>query len=170
MKNIKIIQYFLVILITFSACDDFVDVDPIGVEAEDYFNSEEEYESALLGAYDLLQATFQNVLISVVASDDIIAGGDAFNYDQPTLQNINSMIHTPADNNQLREVWQLMYAGINRANYVLEFKEKTEFAGRDAIIAQAYFLRAYFTFELTKFFGDVPLSFEERNGVNRMVK
>lgn len=54
MKNIKIIQYFLVILITFSACDDFVDVDPIGVEAEDYFNSEEEYESALLGAYDLL--------------------------------------------------------------------------------------------------------------------
>jgi hypothetical protein len=169
MKNIKIIQYFLVILITFSACDDFVDVDPIGVEAEDYFNSEEEYESALLGAYDLLQATFQNVLISVVASDDIIAGGDAFNYDQPTLQNINSMIHTPADNNQLREVWQLMYAGINRANYVLEFKEKTAFAGRDAIIAQAYFLRAYFTFELTKFFGDVPLSFEERNGVNRMV-
>ncbi len=169
MKNIKIVKYFLIILITFSACDDFVDVDPIGVEAEDYFNSEEEYESALIGAYDLLQATFQNVLIGVVASDDFIAGGDAFNYDQPTLQNINSMIHTPSDNNQLREVWQLMYAGINRANYVLEFKDKTEFAGRAEIIAQAYFLRAYFTFELTKFFGDVPLNFEERNGVNRIV-
>ncbi|WP_240614650.1 RagB/SusD family nutrient uptake outer membrane protein [Polaribacter filamentus] len=156
------------VLITFTACDDFVDVDPIGVEAEDYFNSEEEYESALIGAYDLLQATFQNVLISVVASDDFIAGGDPFNYDQPTLQNINSMIHTPSDNNQLREVWQLMYAGINRANYVLEFKDKTEFAGKAAVIAQAYFLRAYFTFELTKFFGDVPLTFEERGGVNRM--
>jgi hypothetical protein len=169
MKNIKIVKYFLVILIAFSACDDFVDLDPIGVEAEDYFNSEEEYQSALIGAYDLLQATFQNVLIGVVASDDFIAGGDAFNYDQPTLQNINSMIHTPSDNNQLREVWQLMYAGLNRANYVLEFKDKTEFSGRDGIIAQAYFLRAYFTFELAKFFGDIPLNFEERNGVNRIV-
>lgn len=169
MKNIKIVKYFLIVLIAFSSCDDLVDLDPIGVEAEDYFNSEQEYESALIGAYDLLQATFQNVLIGVVASDDFIAGGDAFNYDQPTLQNINSMIHTSADNNQLREVWQLMYAGINRANYVLEFKDKTAFTGKAEVIAQAYFLRAYFTFELAKFFGDVPLNFEERNGVNRIL-
>ena len=169
MKNKKIVKYLLLVLVTFTSCDGFVDVDPIGVEAEDYFNSEEEYESALIGAYDLLQATFQNVLISVVASDDFIAGGDAFNYDQPTLQNINSMIHTPSDNNQLREVWQLMYAAVNRANYILEFKDKSEFAGKENIIAQAYFLRAYFTFELTKFFGDIPLNFEERGGVNRIV-
>jgi hypothetical protein len=169
MKNKKIVKYLLLVLVIFTSCDGFVDVDPIGVEAEDYFNSEEEYESALIGAYDLLQATFQNVLISVVASDDFIAGGDAFNYDQPTLQNINSMIHTPSDNNQLREVWQLMYAGVNRANYILEFKDKSEFSGKENIIAQAYFLRAYFTFELTKFFGDIPLNFEERGGVNRIV-
>lgn len=168
MKNIlKTIA--VVLLIGLAACDDFVEVDPIGPDADDYFNNEAEYESALIGAYDLLQASFWNVLTSVVASDDFAAGGDSFNYDQPTLQNVNLMIHTPADENQLRDIWSLMYAGINRANYLLEFKNKTDFAGKDEIIAQTYFLRAYYTFELVKFFGNIPLKTEERDGVKRIV-
>jgi hypothetical protein len=169
MKNMNSIKYLLILLITFSACDDFVDVEPKGDVANDFFNSSEEYESALIGAYDMLQATFQNVLIGVSASDDFIAGGDAFNYDQPTLQNINAMIQTPADNNQLREVWQLMYAGMNRVNFILEFEDKTEFTGKAELIAQTYFLRAYYAFELAKFFGDIPLNVEERDGVMRIV-
>jgi hypothetical protein len=61
-----------------------------------------------------------------------------------------------------------MYAGLNRANYVLEFKDKTEFNGKEQIIAQAYFLRAYFTFELAKHFGNIPLKVETRDGVSRI--
>lgn len=155
-------------LVFFSGCDDLVEVEPQGSNADDYFNSQEEYEAALIGAYDLLQASFWNVLTDIVASNDFAAGGDAFNYDQPTIQNVNLMIHSPADENQLRDIWSLMYAGLNRANYVLEFKNKTDFAGRDEIIAQAYFLRAYYTFELVKHFGNVPLKTENRNGVLRI--
>ena len=107
-------------------------------------------------------------MTGLVASDDYAAGGDPFNYDQPTLQNVNLMIHTPDDENQLRDIWGLMYAGINRANYVLENKDKTDFAGKDGIIAEAYFLRAYFTFELVKFFGNVPLKTEELGGILRI--
>ncbi len=168
MKN-RLKTIALVLLVGFSACDDYVEVEPIGPDADDYFNNQADYESALLGAYDLLQGSFWNVLTSVVASDDYAAGGDTFTEDQPTLQNINRMQHTPLDENQLRDIFNLMYAGIQRANYLLEFKNKTNFEGKDEIIAQAYFLRAYYTFELAKFYGNVPLNVEDRNGVNRIV-
>lgn len=167
MKKLTNIFLYLT-LITVISCDNFVEIEPDGSNADNYFNSEEEYLDALIGAYDLLQGTFWNTLTALVASDDYAAGGDPFNYDQPTLQNINLMIHTPDDENQLRDIWGLMYAGINRANYVLENKDKTDFAGKDGIIAEAYFLRAYFAFELVKFFGNVPLKTEELGGVLRI--
>ena len=61
-----------------------------------------------------------------------------------------------------------MYAGLNRANFILEFKGKTDFAGKEELIAETYFLRAYYTFELVKYFGNVPLKLEARNGVMRI--
>ena len=168
MKKITYILLSIILLSSVSCSDTFSEVEPDGSNADNYFNSEEEYQKALIGAYDMLQATFWNTLTSVVASDDYAAGGDSFNYDQPTLQNVNQMIHTPDDENQLRDIWGLMYAGLNRANYILEFKDKTDFTGKEEIIAEAYFLRAYYTFELVKFFGRVPLKTEERDGVLRI--
>ena len=165
-KIFKTVMIFSLVLV--ASCDDYIEVEPIGPDASDYFNNEQEYESALIGAYDMLQSSFWNVLIGVVASDDFAAGGDSFNFDQPTVQNVNQMIHTPSDNNQLRDIWNLMYAGLNRANYLLEFKDKTEFNGKEQIIAQAYFLRAYFTFELAKHFGNIPLKVETRDEVSRI--
>ncbi|GAA4891802.1 RagB/SusD family nutrient uptake outer membrane protein [Flaviramulus aquimarinus] len=170
MKKIEILKYLLiVVLVTYSSCDDFVEVDPIGPVAEDFFNTAEEYESALIGAYDLLQATYENVTLAVPASDDYGSGGDAFAEDQPVIQRVNYLTISPSDEEQLRAIWQLMYAGINRVNYLLANKDKLDFTGKEAILAQGYFLRAYYTFELAKFFGDVPLKIEERNGANRIV-
>jgi hypothetical protein len=159
----------ILILLLMMGCDSYVELEPRGEISSNYFNSEEEYEKALIGAYDMLQITFWNTLSATMASDDIIAGGDPSNEDQPTLQRIDKMGQTQEDNNQLRDIWGFMYAGINRANYILEFKDKTAFSGRDEIIAQAYFLRAYFTFELAKWFGDIPLSTENRDGVERIL-
>ena len=153
----------------FVSCNSFIDeLEPIAQDSDNYFNSEEDYDKALIGAYDMLQSTYLNILSIVGASDDIVLGGDPFTYDQPTLQRIDKMIHTPADNNQLRDIWRFMYAAMGRANYILEYKDKTDFDGKDEVLAQAYFLRAYFAFELAKFFGDIPLSVEERDGVLRI--
>ncbi len=109
----------------------------------------------LIGAYDLLQATYLNVLIGEIASDNTLAGGESAN-DVIGFQEIDLMTHTPV-NQQLRDVWSWMYAGVNRANYILQYQDKTDFAGKEEVIAQARFLRAYYYFELVKFFGDVPL-------------
>ncbi len=166
----KLLNIFMCLtLITIISCDSFVEVEPSGPVANDFFKSEKDYNEALIGAYDILQATYWNTLVSVVASDDFAAGGDPDTYDQPTLQNVNLMIHSERDENQIRDVWGLMYAGINRTNYLLENKGLLDFAGKEQILAEAYFLRAYYTFELVKFFGNVPLKTETRDGVLRMV-
>lgn len=143
-----------------SCGNDFVDVDPLNENSEDYFNTPEDYEEALIGAYDLLQATYLNVMVGEIASDNTLAGGESAT-DTPGIQEIDNMTHTPV-NQQLRDIWGWMFSGVNRANYILEFQDKIDFAGKEEIIAQARFLRAYYYFELVKWFGDVPLAVDER--------
>ncbi len=71
------------------------------------------------------------------------------------------MIHTPVNSN-LRDLWNWMFAGCKRANYILEFKDKTDFSGKNQIIAEARFLRAYYQFELVKWFGGIPMKGDAR--------
>ena len=109
-----------------SCSDDFVFVDSENENSEDFFNSEEDYQNALIAAYDLLQSTnFVNVMVGEIASDNTLAGGESAT-DTPGIQQIDDMIHTPV-NQQLRDLWGWMYAGINRTNYIMEFKNKTPF-------------------------------------------
>jgi hypothetical protein len=62
------------------------------------------------------------------------------------------------------------YAGITRANYILEFQNNIDFSGKDQIIAEAKFLRAFYYFELVKFFGDVPLVIDRRIGASEVTQ
>ena len=148
-------------MLALSGCsDDFVYVDSPDENSETYFNTPEEYDLALVGAYDLLQSTYLNVMLGEIASDNTLAGGESAT-DVPGIQEIDDMIHTPV-NQQLRDIWSWMFAGVNRANYILEFQDKIDFEGKNEIIAQARFLRAYYYFELVKWFGDVPLAVDKR--------
>lgn len=148
-------------MLALSGCsDDFVYVDSRDENSETYFNTPEEYDLALVGAYDLLQSTYLNVMLGEIASDNTLAGGESAT-DVPGIQQIDDMEHTPV-NQQLRDIWNWMFAGVNRANYVLEFQDKIDFEGKNEIIAQARFLRAYYYFELVKWFGDVPLAVDKR--------
>ncbi|NLP57098.1 RagB/SusD family nutrient uptake outer membrane protein [Lutibacter sp. B1] len=146
----------VLLAITISCTDDFVE-RPVeySIDSENYFNSKEEYESALIGAYDLLQSTAINVLMSEIASDNSLCGGNSPT-DVPAYQQIDDMIHTPV-NDMLKKSWDFMFAGVQRCNYILEFKDKTDFEGKDQIIAETRFLRAYYHFELVKWFGGIPM-------------
>ncbi|MDO6759678.1 RagB/SusD family nutrient uptake outer membrane protein [Tamlana sp. 2_MG-2023] len=155
----KTIQSLLTlsILLGATACGDayLEDVDRYSIDSESYFNSEDDYYNALVGAYDLLQSTYVNVMLGEIASDNTLAGGGSA-VDVPGFQQIDDMIHTPVNSN-LRDVWNWMYAGVSRANFILEFQDKTDFPGREVIIGEAYFLRAYYYFELVKWFGPIPI-------------
>jgi len=144
-----------------SCSDDFVEIKPrYSIDSENYFNSKEDYEYALVAAYDLLQSTYLNVMLGEIASDNTLCGGESAT-DTPGFLQIDNMIHT-AVNPNLKNLWDWMFAGVNRANYILEFKDKTEFDGKEKIIAQARFLRAYYHFELVKWFGGIPMAGDRR--------
>ena len=158
-KNSTIIVFITLFTIT-SCDDDFVYVNSQDVNSEDYFNSEEEYFNALVGAYDLLGMTYQSSILGEIASDNTLCGGENAT-DVPGYQQIDDMIHT-GNNIQLRDIFKWMYAGLNRANFIIEFRDKTDFDGREIMIAEAHFLRAFYYFELVKWFGPVPLVVDKR--------
>jgi len=160
MKNLKITYIFIALFIMASCSDDFVDVKSNAENSEDFFNSEDDYQQALIAAYDLLQSTYLNTMLGEIASDNTLAGGENAN-DVPGIQEIDDMIHTPI-NAQLRDIWSWMYAGVNRTNYIMEFQNKTDFEGKEGVLAQTRFLRAYYYFELVKWFGDVPFAVDTR--------
>lgn len=159
-RLIKIALAALVLMV--QACSEsFLDVDPPNqINSENFFNTPEDYDRVLIGAYDLLSATYLNVILGEIASDNTLCGGENAN-DVPGWQEIDDMRHTSA-NDQLRNLWNWMYAGINRVNYLFEFRDKLDFEGKDHILAQAAFLRAYYYFELVKWFGAVPLPVDQR--------
>ncbi|MDA9334566.1 RagB/SusD family nutrient uptake outer membrane protein [Flavobacteriaceae bacterium] len=166
MKNNKnifstILAFAFIATGIYSCSDKFLDeVESYNIDSEGYFNSEDDYYMALIGAYDLLQASYVNVLLGEIASDNTLCGGENAT-DVIGFQQIDDMTHTQVNNN-LRDVWNWMFAGVNRANYILEFKDKIEFEGKEVILGEASFLRAYYNFELLKWFGGIPLKVDQR--------
>ena len=147
--------------ISVSCSDSFVDRDPVySIDSENYFNSEADYRQALIAAYDLLQSSYVNVLLGEIASDNTLSGGESAN-DVVGFQQVDEMTQT-SNNSNLRDIWNWMFAGVQRANYILEFKDKTDFVGKEQIIAEARFLRAYYQFELVKWFGGIPMKGDAR--------
>jgi len=163
MKKYKIIPFLIVLFtaITISCSDEFVNEDPpYSIDSENYFNAEEDYNRALVAAYDLLQSSYINVMLGEIASDNTLSGGESAN-DVIGIQQVDEMIHTPVNSN-LKDIWNWMFAGVNRASYILEFKDKTDFPNKNQVIAEARFLKAYYNFELVKWFGAIPIKIDER--------
>jgi len=161
-QKIKLGVIFIASLFVLNSCsDDYLDESKIYAEdSESYFNSEADYYNALVGAYDPLQSTFINVLMGEIASNNTLCGGESAT-DVPGYQQVDDMTHTPV-NAQLQNLWSWMYGGVNRAAYIIEFKDKTDFIGKEVYIGEARFLRAYYNFELVKWFGDIPIKPEGR--------
>lgn len=151
----------LLIALGYGCSKDFAEVNPpYALDAENYFKSPEDYNKALIGAYQMLHATYINVLMGEIASDNTLSGGESAT-DTPGIQQIDEMRHTPVNSN-LKNLWDWMFAGVQRCNYILEFKNNIEFEGKDQIIAETRFLRAYYHFELVKWFGGIPIKGDVR--------
>jgi len=167
MKKYSFATFIVLIALTAfinSCSDEFVNEDaPYTIDSENYFNTEEDYNNALIGAYDLLQSSYLNVLLGEIASDNTLSGGESAT-DVVGIQQVDEMIHTPV-NPQLKNIWEWMFAGVYRTSYILEFKDKIDFPNKSQVIAEARFLKAYYNFELVKWFGPIPIKVDERFSV-----
>ena len=161
MKKYKAIFLFGFIALSLISCKKFLSVDPpYAQDAENYFQTPDDFDRALTGAYDMLQGSFLSLWIGEIASDNSIAGGESVN-DSQGLHQIDNMTHGGV-NNELRNIMRWNYTGITRVNYIMENKDNIDFPEKQHILAEARFLRGYYYFELVKFFGDVPLIIDKR--------
>jgi starch-binding outer membrane protein, SusD/RagB family len=159
-NNLKIVVFITILLFTFS-CSKFTELSPqYSIDSENYFNSESDYYMALVASYDMLQSTYQNVIVGEIASNNTLCGGES-----PTdvigWQQIDDMTQTPTNSN-LSNIWDWMFAGVQRTNYFMEFKDKIDFEGKEQMIGEVRFLRAYYNFELVKWFGPIPIKVDQR--------
>ncbi|MFT3982012.1 MAG: RagB/SusD family nutrient uptake outer membrane protein [Ferruginibacter sp.] len=167
------IRIISVLLLTASlvSCKKWVEYNPHDdylVTDLDYLKSESDYRTMTVSVYTALQWINQAVQVGDIASDNAVSGGESAS-DVLSLQQIDDMTHTPV-NTTLEEIWKSCYEGINRANYLHQFKNANpagtavEFAGKESLYGEIYFLRAYYYFTLVRFFGDVPLFLDRRLG------
>ncbi len=169
MKKYLQMLFMLALIGSLEACTKFVDYNPredYKITDKDYLISEADYRTMQISCYTPLQWMNQVVPIGDIASDNSVAGGENAS-DVLPLQQIDDFSTTPI-NSQLTEIWQSAFEGINRTNYMIQYKASNsagttvDFAGKDALYGEVYFLRAYYYFTLVKMFGDVPLFIDKR--------
>ncbi|MBD3750441.1 MAG: RagB/SusD family nutrient uptake outer membrane protein [Sphingobacteriales bacterium] len=166
MKNTRNIIGFMLVIAMTTSCKKFVDYSPkedYQITADDYLQSQDDYQKMVVGCYSPMQWIWANRVIGDVASDNSVSGGENAT-DQIGFQQIDDYQITPV-NSYLTEAWKSCYEGINRVNYLEENKGKLDFTGKDALYGQIYFLRAYYYFQLVRMFGDVPLFTDHRLSV-----
>lgn len=166
--TINITSLFLFTLLL-TSCKKWVGYNPredFRITELDYLQSESDYRTMVISVYTPLQWINQVVPIGDIASDNAVSGGENAS-DVLSLQQIDDYTHT-AVNSTLTEIWQSAYEGVNRANYMTQYKDKNQagktvdFAGKEALYGEVYFIRAYYYFTLVKMFGDVPLFVDRR--------
>jgi starch-binding outer membrane protein, SusD/RagB family len=171
MKSIKILSLIFLIA-SLAACKKWVEYNPqdeFRITDFDYLKSESDYRTMAVSVYTPIQWLNQAVPVGDIASDNSVSGGENAS-DVLSLQQIDDYTLTPV-NSTLTELWQAAYEGINRANYLHQYKnankagETVNFTGKDALYGEIYFLRAYYYFHLVRFFGDVPLFTDKRLGL-----
>ena len=159
MKSIRYI--ILVSLVLFVSCSEWLEMEPVGEKFEsNFYQSEQEIFQGLVSCYSMLQPKYFSgwssyYFLANFPSDDseVVGGGKG---DRPEYHEVNEFRTLPT-NTAILQLWRRGYYGINRANAVLLNANPEASARSKEYVAEAKFLRAYFYFELVRFFGDVVL-------------
>ncbi|HET8735317.1 MAG TPA: RagB/SusD family nutrient uptake outer membrane protein [Pricia sp.] len=149
----------IVLLLAFSACEDELYQAPLSNRsAAEFYRDATDFEQAIVGVYNALEYHSQsNFYLSEVRSDNIYITGLAGVRDWIPVSNFSRTLVT---NPLMQQAWDAPYVGILRANTVLDRldAEKVPDASvRSDMEGELKFLRAFFYFDLVRFFGGVPI-------------
>jgi starch-binding outer membrane protein, SusD/RagB family len=172
MKNIKKIIGLFIMMTLFAGCSNYVDFDPHSeymVTEVDFLKTETDYRQMAVSCYSPMQwITHQPLIYGDLATTNSVAGGNSAT-DALIFQNIDDYTLTPATQNaEAVNLWRFTYEGINRVNYMVQHKDqnptgqKIDFAGKDALYGELYFIRAYEYFMLARNFGDAIVFTDKR--------
>ncbi|MBU1820862.1 MAG: RagB/SusD family nutrient uptake outer membrane protein, partial [Bacteroidetes bacterium] len=155
----------LLVGVTVSCKDSFLDRPPLGSIAETSLSNPNGVNGALVVAYrGLTGVTIGNWYTSAnnwlwggIRSDDSYKGSESL--DQATEINPVERFEVLPSGPSVRNKWRAIYDGIGMANIVLRLAERTPDLSADnktRIIAEARFLRGFQHFEAKRNFNNVP--------------
>lgn len=159
----KIVGYLLIaIVVLLSACDKKLDQNPISQQATStFYVNQNDFLQGVNAAYNGLRTWPDRMLnLSETRSDNLYAISDG---GVREWEGINSFHKTIAGNSYVTEAWSGNYSGIFKVN---TFLENLSLKGADVISdaglrvrleGEARFLRAFYYFDLVRWFGQVPL-------------
>lgn len=158
-RNIYNILLVALAIMTASSCDNFLDVPPTTTwEAEDFYETATEVEMGLMGIYNHLgqDGTYGSYFMA-----NFMTGNDEALYSRSYNENWSVAFyrHSPATT-ELETCWYELYKGIDAANKLIEaapYVSSMDSVAREAAIGEAHFLRALYYFDLTRWWGEVPL-------------
>ncbi|WP_075602715.1 RagB/SusD family nutrient uptake outer membrane protein [Saccharicrinis aurantiacus] len=167
----KLHKYILALVIGVSAssCNDFLDLKPISEETTaNAYNKLSQIEAALTGTYESFQSdayVWNNVQFQDVRSDNHYAGGD-----NPFFYEVD-YLDISATNEKVYQSWSNIYNAVLKANIVLErIHDVTDplltEERKNEIIGEALFLRAFHYYNLVNLYGGVPLVLQVTNSTD----
>jgi len=156
MKLIKLIIFSLSVLLLGSCMDDFLEEEAFSEFTDaNFYTSDADFVNIVNGLYEplddmLLQFNHANATSSAVATT-INASYEPFDkFDNAILPGASA----------INSLWGDMYSGITRANSALERMNEFTFSDEtlgNRLKGEARFMRAYYYFNLVRWYGDVPL-------------
>jgi len=169
---------FIAVLIIFS-CESALDVEVRNnISTSNFFQSQVDFDLALTGAYDILGnhqddsgfgTYFRGLLIMGRAGTDegYINPGFAQYGVEISNYTFTSVSQVPD------RVWAFQYKGISRANTVITRLGRAgdidiSQSERDRIEGEARFLRAFYYFQLVRYYGAVPLVTQEVTDIDQV--
>lgn len=154
----KQFQFIVVILLSLTtSCKKYLDTVPTDfLVPETYYSNETQITAALMATYSELGNTNESTYSRFLSLEAPASNDENF---YRTVSTFASFYNADAGYAKFSSCWATLYSGINRANSLLENVDKANAtqATRDVIRGEALFLRAYYHFILTAYWGDVPL-------------
>jgi hypothetical protein len=152
----------LVFVATFSSCTDLLTETPSSyIASESFFKNPTNANMAIIGIYDAISKLehYGTCEMYVQTSDDnYYVSGTATDNQK---RDISHYMVTPSNSN-LGDLWLYKNLGIDRANFAIENISKIKYitssdsALLSKYIGEAHFLRALLSFDLVRYWGDVP--------------
>lgn len=171
-------------MMTLISCDDELTQDPIGLLTLDQIDDSptiNTLESSVSSSYQLLSSSLNLIgnwdwdggavlrndfILQDIASSDMNKKWNP-DGDQAWMDELSDFSFT-ASNGAFNGLWLYNYEGINRVNLAISYLKNDEVtqsvgiseARKNQLLGEAYFLRAFYYFDLVNNFGDVPLLLE----------
>ncbi len=149
-------------LVLLAGCNDFLDTDNLTKKDTSNFpKSQVDAEEMITGIYSVFNLSLANpeqdpFFIFEMAGDDRLGGGSTSNKGSQGLDRLMNSYTSWFEN-----IWSDRYSGIYRANSAIasmdNVTEWTDSNQKNKLLGEAYFLRAYFYYDLVTVFGQVPL-------------